>query len=358
MNSRLTFKISATLTLAALVAFALPAPVLAQDTAEAEAGALRADPQAEAKAGDETALTEAEKKAAAQKAAEEKKKQQELNEKQRLAKIVLPDNPTREQCEAYIAKLRKHTEGRNSFSSGDDEVDKLKAIPAEHVDLILNEMTGNSGLRFYSRYAIKDIDVEEHKDKIVARLDQQPNNILFIVHYGWFQAAEPAILSRLENADPTTEIEPAWFQAFVEVAEPKHHKKLHEIAVNAKQIDDFVPLLETLPDYDLNHTVNAAWNTIDKHSRDYYARRKRETLAPYAARFGEVEALGILIEQLQNAPDYNMRLDRVNQERLNIARLIDFRGSDKEIEAWYEQNKDKLVFDNFRKKFVVQEGFE
>lgn len=314
-------------------------------TVDEAAGDLRAEPIQPAK------KTEAERK----KEAEENKKQKELTEAERLEKIVLPENPTRKQCEDYVAALRRHVEGRNSFASSHKEVDKLKAIPAEHIDLLLTEMSNHSNLQFYARYSLRDIQVDEHKDKIVAKLDEQPNNILFVVHYGWFDAAKPTILARLKSTEPSSEIEPAWFQAFVEVAEPEHYDKLHELAVKSREITKLMPLLESLPSYDLSHTINEAWKPGKANEHDYYLRRKRESLAPYAASIGNVEALGMLVNKLQDAPSYRMRLDYVNQERLNITRFIDFRGSDKQIADWYKANKDDLIFDVYRKKFVLPE---
>ena len=47
-----------------------------------------------------------------------------------------------------------------------------------------------------------------------------------------------------------------------------------------------------------------------------------------------------------------------NSRRINVLKYIDYRGSNKEIVAWYDKNKDKLVFDHYRKRYVLPDGAE
>ena len=37
-------------------------------------------------------------------------------------------------------------------------------------------------------------------------------------------------------------------------------------------------------------------------------------------------------------------------------KYIDYRGSNTEVKAWFKKNKDKLVFDELTKRFVVPDG--
>lgn len=300
--------------------------------------------------------------ALADKAAEAEKAEAKLTLKQKqqlkLDEIKLPENPTRAQCTAYVEALRKHVEGRNSFSSGDKEVKKLQALPPEHVDLVLGEMVGSTPLRFYAKYAMRQTDPETYRDVAVQKLADRPNFIMLIVRYGWFEKAKPAILARLEQGNHT-DTPATWFQAYTEVAEPKHYNTLHEIAIQSTEPENLIPLLQTLPDYDLNHTISACWQKTKKETSSYTRSRRQRAIAEYAVSIGEIDALGALIDTLQNDHSYHRsQIDQVDKERAQVIRHIAFRGSNKEIKEWFDSNRDKLVFDTFQERFVLKKAFE
>jgi len=286
----------------------------------------------------------------------------EKAEARQLDEITLPDEPTRADCEAFIQQLREHVKDRNSFSSAHPEVDKLLKVPSEHIDLLLKEMGEQSKLKYYCRYALSKIGPETYKDAVIEKLAERPHNILPIIMHGWYEQAKPAILARLKSADPATaQTKAGWFQAYVEVAEPEHYPKLHQLALRAEDVGQLIPLLQTLPDYDLNNTINAAWRKLTKQIENtrntWQLRRQRQVLAPHAAAIGNVDALGVLIEEIDDTPSHRIDLDQINTERLNAMRYIDFRGSNKQIKQWYADHRDKLVFDRFRKKFTLPEEF-
>lgn len=267
-----------------------------------------------------------------------------------LDDIVLPKNPTRKQCETYVAELRKACEGRRSFSSSDPATKKLKELPAEHFDLLITEMINRTSLRYYANYAMREIEPEELRDRFVQSIDENPNNIGIIVLHGWVEDVRPTIIEHINNADSSTA--PAWFQAAVELDEPTLYPKLHEIATQSKHASQFINMLEMLPDYDLAHTVDVCW----RRARDGKLSISYTTFAAKAAGYGNVDALGSLIDQLRNTTSY-MSHSSSNVRRVNVLRFIDYRGSNTDIQKWYKDNKDKLIFDHDRKRFILSEEF-
>lgn len=310
---------------------------------------------AQAEAEEKQAVETREQRRARQNAEAEARREADRLAAQRLAAITLPDNPTREQCKAYITAIREHVGKRRSFSYRDAEVAKLQAVPQKHVDLLVREMAGAGKLHFYAMIALRGADLDAHQQEVIDQLEQHPKNIRYILQHGWFEKARPVIRKRLEAVDLSDDqaIEASWFHAFVEVAEPRHFKTLHGLAMKTRKMEEAVELLRTLPGYDADRTIRAMWESLDPDAKDNFTRRNRRELAVYAAEAGQVEALGALIQRLQKGPDFGVRLDEVVKPRLHTTRFIDFRGTDAEIKRWYDANKDKLEFDRLRQKFVL-----
>lgn len=268
-----------------------------------------------------------------------------------LDDIKLPKNPTRKQCEAYVEDLRKACEGRRSFSSSDPATKKLKKLPVEHYDLLVTEMANRTSLRYYANYAMREIEPEKLRERFVKSIDENPNNIGIIVMQGWCEDVRPAIISHMQSADGS--ISPAWFQAAVELDEPSLYPKLHEVTTQSRYAGQFINMLEMLPDYDLAHTVDVCW----KRSREGKLSVSYSSLAAKAASHGNVEALGSLVDQLRNSSSYLSHSSSYNARRTNVLRYIDYRGSNTDIQKWYAANKDKLVFDHLRQRFMLPEDF-
>ncbi len=286
-----------------------------------------------------------------QEKANEQRDKVKNNALEALEDIKLAKNPTRKQCEEYVAELRKACAGRRSFSSSDPATKKLKELPAEHYDLLVTEMANNTSLRYYANYAMRDMDPEQLRERFVKSIDQNPNNIGIIVMHGWVEDVRPTIIEHISAADGS--VSPAWFQAAVELDEPKLYPKLHEIATQSRYASQFINMLEMLPDYDLAHTVEVCW----KRAREGKLSVSYSTFAAKAASYGNVDALGALIDTLRTSSSYMSHSSSYNMRRTNVLRYIDYRGSNTDIQQWYKTNKDKLVFDRLRQRFIVPEDF-
>lgn len=284
--------------------------------------------------------------------AEEGENNKEKDHLQAIDAITLPENPTREQCVQYMDQLREATKNRRSFSSRDPVVDKLKALPKEHYDLIMTEVTNNSAmLRIYANYALRDIDPEIVRDRFVASVSDNPASIGIIVSNGWVNDIRESVIATMRTADGSLSRE--WFQAAVELDEPELYPKLHEVAINSRYAGEFIEMLKMLPDYDLDQTVNVCWERAKSGKLSV----SKSTIAPFAVERGNVEALGELIARLGSYTSYYYSSSSRNSRRAIVLRHIDFRGSNTELEAWYKQNKDELVFDPLRKRFTIPEDF-
>lgn len=285
-------------------------------------------------------------------ASREHGKPEQHNKKKSVEHIKLPSNPTRAQCETYVAELRDATQGRNSFSTGDPVVEKLKAIPAEHFDLLVIEMSNRSSLRYYANYAMRGTDPKKLRDQFVKSLKKNDQSIGVIVMHGWAADVADTIRQRIATADSS--ISPAWFQAAVELEDETLYPKLHEITINSRYAYQFLTMLDSLPDYDIAHTATTCW----KRSRSGELPISSSKIADIAAKYGNVAALGSIISRNRGSSNYMVNsASYYNSRRMNVLRHIEFRGSNEEIQKWFDKNKDKLVYDHFKKRYVLPEAF-
>lgn len=282
------------------------------------------------------------------------KKRNEARNAEQAAKEIptLSEDPTREECRAFVIAMRdvfiKDPFGINQFTL-------LGKIPNEHLDAILLEAYDDNspfkGYWSYKNYTYKDM--EPAKANVISHLEEQPRIIQAITFYGWVEDVREQIITKINRDSPNVDFD--WFEAAVELNEPTLYPKLNDIAINADDARGMIDLLKTLPDYDLNSTIIAHWEVTRKDEYDFRMRK----IAPVAAAVGSQTALAFMIEDLAGNRLYPRAglSNSINQDRLAILNLIDFRGTTAQIVAWHETNKDNIVFDYQINRFIVLEDF-
>lgn len=278
---------------------------------------------------------------------------QKLHKEQLLAieKIKLSENPMRSDCETFVSQLREISKTRRIYSSADPVTMKLKQVPFEHIDLLIMEMADRTSLHNHVKLMLSEYEPEQLRKSFTKSFHEKPILIRVIVMHGWVEDVRPAIVAKLNSADG--KLSPAWFQAAVELRDPALYPKLHNITTQSRYAIQFLGMLEMLQDYDLVHTVDVCW----ERAKDGQLSVNTSTFARTAASYGNVDALGLLIEQLVSNNSYFNDSSTYNARRTQVLRYVDYHGSNAELKKWYTTNKDRLVFDQFRKRFIVPKDF-
>ena len=272
---------------------------------------------------------------------------------QRLTKkwYLIPEEPTGEDYRKFVISCRDFTseKGFNKFELFGD-------IPAKFLDSVLLEAYDDeSPFQRYWEYRNDTFaDMQPARAGIVSRLKEQPDIIQAITFYGWVEDVRKEVIIKINRDTPNVSF--AWFEAAVELNEPKLFPKLHEITVQSKNQDEMIRLLATLPDYDLNFTLLACWEAALK---DKYSFSRRPDLALNAAKAGSRTALAYLMTKLSQVSLYPIQNQyrSTNSIRLDVLTIIDFRGNSQDILNWYKTNKDNLTFDSLTKRFIVADTF-
>lgn len=296
-----------------------------------------------------------------------------------LEPLVLPDNPTPQQTEAYVKEhirviqsMRHFPRERNLAKQLDLEK-RFAAIPNRDIHLLFEQVAEYTSTQPIAARLIEKRDPKDYKDIVIAGLYDHPNNIIAIKQFGWYEDAKEQIHRKLEETKTMPPL--AWWQAFTEVAEPKHFSKLTDIFLSEDFfVTDYQFYLEIVPGYDMAALVRknivAVERKIGEIERgERFGCRVRQrgylrTQIAAGAKLGDVEMLGRVINALDNPddPDNKERIwfyssNRMDIRRHHVTRVIDFKGSNQEISAWYEANGANLAFDNFLKRFIILEDF-
>jgi hypothetical protein len=315
-------------------------------------------------ADDADQATQAEPEVANELAADEGQKQPDLTLEQKLAQLELPDNPTRTQCEAFVNQLRGFRINDVGAELSKRANQKMRSIPVEHIGVLTQLLAENGATEYSIREVLEQFDPESYRKLVVDGFAEDPSLILLIARNGWYQDVKKELTAKLESgflAPPR--MGPIWFQAFVEVAEPEHHELLHKRTLNYNDLRWKLYLLDTLEGYDFARTVNALWANLTPKEREQGSYNIDYVLQPYAIRNGNIDALAYAIEKLINpyggmtSTNYNTAVRIIITPEILVRRHLDFRGTHHEIAAWFNANRDELVFDTFTQRFQLPEDF-
>lgn len=321
---------------------------------------------------DDTAqAVQAERDAAVDPAPEERQAPPKRTPTEKLDSLELPDNPTRAQCQAFIRAIRVLINQPGSFKVlNDPAAKKLSSIPVEHIEMLVQIIantraaTADRAMYLCATDALTMYEPESLRDAVVNGLAKNPSLILLIVQHGWYQAASDVILAKLENTDPFREdLPPIWLQAFVEVAEPEHYERLHQMTLNYRKLARKLSLLDTLEDYDFARTVKACWDNLTPELKSKGMVYINRDLRPLAIANGNLDAMAHAVEELTNLfqgianSQYHSRGSNIITPEFLVRRHLDFRGTHAEIVAWFNANRDELIFDTFEQRFLLPEDF-
>ena len=277
--------------------------------------------------------------------------------------LTLEDKPTLEQCRDYIkhldslAKQLKEQGGSGALMALHG---KLDGIPAEYVDVLVEARVLHYELDVTARIALEKLDLDPGivRQRIVEHPDRSPANIGVIVKNGWCEDAKEAIVKRVLSADKT--LDRTWFNAAVELKDPRLYAKLHEATVASDYAYERLEMLKAIPDYDLLYTIRSVLKRVENQGVRLKVHHdsglgKERYLHFLAAENGDIQSLAELISDLPKQVELSSGYSTPGNPRLPVIKLIDFKGSNLEIRAWFEANRDKLVFDSLSRRFILPE---
>lgn len=280
--------------------------------------------------------------------------QRNINNEVDLVKLAaippLPEKPTDSQIRSYIAAIKGATVGQSSFGSDQPQVAMYRKIGPGHLNLLLPEIPGSlespsSRENYHLLCALPDLVGPDDKKVALAALSERPELLVPVLKNGWGKEIKTKVFAMLA-ANRSFMIRDQK-KAILALMETDEDRKLliHAFLVQPGLLFLFDDLSK-MPGVNGTELINQAWEQQRLNDRTGL-----QQLALQAARHGNVEALGFLINKFstktQNSyfgDDLILFLTTATGQPLQAEKL----------QNWYSENRDKLVFDPATTRYQIK----
>jgi hypothetical protein len=263
--------------------------------------------------------------------------------KEALAKIMLTENATRDEVNAYIQKINEVSATQSSRNSTDPQVDMLAAVGPENVDLLVQE---TDRFNSYNIWAINKIAGPQHKELILQNLSRLPDLISVVVKQHWEMDARDTLLNGLKGQDYLPE---EWVSAVVGFEDPKTYPALVDYFLKGRNRAQTYRIIKNLPAIQLDAAVAKVWSKVKYGSSPYECRG----MIPIAMEYGHVDSLEFAVRGLidDESSDYFQR----QILRSALHRHVGLFSEDTDFRTWLIANEGAIRFDPETKMFVGKE---
>lgn len=263
----------------------------------------------------------------------------------KLAEVALSDDPSPEEVKQYILDIVSASQGQNTFSDRDPQVALLTRVGRDHLPLLIEALSYSRSMNDYHvRKAIVNLADEGNKSLIFEALPIHQDLVTAVIQHGWEGDAKDILLTELKSTGQYLPTE--WITAVARLNDPESYPLLRDYFINGQNRSWTYRAIEHLPIKDMAGAVEEAWKR-SKYSHD----SNRNYMAVIAVRYGHLDALEALVDMLTfGTPDgyWSSR-----EARPAVLRYTDFRGSNSELEHWFNTHREQLRFDPKISKFVI-----
>lgn len=267
------------------------------------------------------------------------------HEKTLAAIKPLPPNPTDAQITAYIDSVMASMGGWTIDCGHDPRVEYLRKVGPGHLSVLVpyfEEGKGHNTIELWKE-ALPDLVADSDKVKVIELLPRYPALAQIVVDRGWTNDAKSEFFeSAWRNYFGSYDLE-SGLRTFVTT--PEDRQELTRLFLEKPEYDDFYPLVSSFAGADPKALALAVW---EKHR--YNGSINQFERAVRAASFGNLDALESAVSLYFNARDY------VGDKKTTIL-LAQTTGqvlNKKILRKWYDDNKNKLVFNAEKRRFEVK----
>ncbi len=260
-----------------------------------------------------------------------------------LQKIDFPKEPSDENLRLYVAQIIEISQNQTTYTPSDPQIGMLTRLGEEHIQILLDALKSNNPYNFHLLRAIDRLSTEKSKPQILASLSTAPSLAEILLKNSWQNDARETLIQGLHQEFLPED----WLRAVASFEDPSTYDALIQHMVHGLNPASTYEVVENLPGIQLDDAVDKTWQR-SKHRHGWQA----DTFAIIAIGYGKVDALEHLIHVLDSRkPDQEYLKDQALQALIEHTTA---HGSTEEIRAWYQQNRDHLVFDSADKKFKVK----
>ena len=257
-------------------------------------------------------------------------------DKDAVQRILLPENPTRDQIKEYVKKIIEASELQTRFSEMDPQVFKLQMLGRENLDLLI-DMIPDANSKMYFMAAITFLSTQADKDMIIGRLAGQPALFQLVRKYNWFSDARPALIEGLKKRHRN--LSPDWITYIAQLADATTYSDLKWYFVNGSNRHLTFGVIKDLPGIDITaDEVSMAWEASKPHPA------LSLPMANIAAFYGVDGALSYIVQYIRIGYEGEKNPALIKTANEYFAKYTRQSGDESKITKWFDENKSKLVF--------------
>jgi hypothetical protein len=268
---------------------------------------------------------------------------------EKMADIMFPSNPTEENLKSFINEIITASQSSGGISYQDPQISMLALVGADNLHLLVAALPDGShgGMGgYYLDRAIQALVEDRHKELILSNFARKQRLVSVVLQMNWEKDARETLISELNETNGSS-LSTDWIKAVAALKDPETYDALTGYLSKTSNPAYVYDNLRFLPGIQLEDAVAKAWAKAKASSNEYTI----GSMAVIAASYGHQDAIEKLIEFVKNPPE---RLSSSVNPRLALVLYLDTKGTNEELFAWYEANKNSLVFDPESKKFKVK----
>lgn len=265
---------------------------------------------------------------------------------EQLRQIHLAPNATAAAVKQYVHEICAASRGQNSFSDDDPQIRMLAKVGSTNVQHLIDCVEGQPFGSFHLEAAIALLADDQNKSLILKALPEHKGLVKVIARRGWESDAKETLLTELRESRGAY-LPSEWITAVAALQDPASYALLRDYFIHGSNKAWTYNAIKDLPIPDLPKAVEEAW---------IRSRKDRSYEKPYMARiamtYGHKDALEYMLSTLADGTgDHD---GRDCESRSSVLKVIDFYGSDTELNDWFNKNREKITFDPSIKKFVIK----
>ncbi len=259
-----------------------------------------------------------------------------------LSMIGIHPSPLKDEVRGYIAEILAASKGQDEYLPTDPQVGMLKFVGSANSDELLSAMKPGAGANLYLAEALRELAGEDDRFGVIKSMKEFPVLVNVVVAKRWEPYARGVLLERLQTE---RSLPPAWIEAVVALRDPLSYPLLKRYLIEGSNRYQTWLAIRDLEGIKLKDVLPQAWE------RARSDRFEVGLLAGPVLDMGYRPALEFCIEHLE---DNNGVSPDVYDLRALVLEHTGIMGSNEEIQRWYQENRNRLVFDLVSRRFLVR----
>ena len=249
-----------------------------------------------------------------------------------LSGATLPEKPNKAQVKAYVDKILTASKGVKTQSPDDPQVKALAKVGAENADVLIDSIANDSNA-YYLAFALVKVADASNKALIISKLPHKQVLASVVFAKGWESDAASALLAGLRDSKVGLSYD--WLRSAAKVKSPETKGLLKE--------------------HFLKHPYGAAYSVMEENKIHFSPNELDQAFAKMhvidrgvdtkMAKSGSILALAHVVYAWKSSG---------KDCPSSIIKLTGYKGDAKYFQSWFDENKEKLVFDMEKEQFVLK----